>query len=163
MKLARVLAVSILISFSAADSFARVKPESCADCAKLAAIEKRAKIEKLKPRPTFGPLSTEAAATIIGMAKKEPVLDERRLDSVVSLFRTLVPMDKVHAVLHLTAPVLSANREALDLKIATLPKEEAESLTKAIDEAMQVPGVTGTPSQDPLATATPVPLGTPQK
>lgn len=155
----------LIVHVMALGAFAKsISPlKSCAECVELANIEKKAKLQMLKPSVDFAPLCLQAAKVIVDMSKKTPQFDEARIESMVSIFKVLVPKDPGHSLLNLTAPVILANREAIDAKLATLTKEESTYLTAAIDDAMKDPPKGVDETTTTTGSPTPVPAGLPGK
>ena len=126
-------------------------------CPQLAKIAVHTKQEVLLPENRFAPLITQAARTIADCARNNPKLTDKQLDQIITVYRIFAPKDPAGTLFKLTAPMIIANREAIDSRVAALSREESQFLAEKMDKAtmdLKAPGNEG-------PKATPPPAGTP--
>lgn len=159
-----LLASYLLVSsLASSDTLAKEKLQpkqsACVECAELFRIEKAARAQALSPR--IAPFAVDAASVVARMSRKNPKLDSEQIERLISFSRAIVPKDHVNAFLSLIAPTIVENRAAIDAKLATLSKQEADYLTERIDDALKgppkaaedtLPGATATPPPPPGTT-----------
>jgi hypothetical protein len=110
--------------------------ETCSGCDQLKTVEVQFRA-KNKPSDYYNSLQLKASEIISKMAsKKDQSLTTPQVIRVAALIRLSTAVDSSESIINNNIAVIASNKDALIKEFSKLPKPEAESLKKAIENAV---------------------------